>query len=422
MSKKPTQKKNTVVKKKKRRPSAQRIGVTIVAIVMLLSILLPILAQVIVVASATQSEIDALEAQQAESQARQEELESELEAIEAEQASASQTVSVLTAQLTAINSELSIIEAQILAYDEEIAVQEGERLELVALEEEQYALFCQRVRSMEEDGNVSYWSCIFGAEDFADLLDRITIVNDIIDYDQAVMNQLEATREAIEAVMADLEAAKLAQEEKQGEYEVLQLAQQDKIAEAQAVVDEISASAEAVNDLIDEENAVWAELNSQITAKQAQMEADRVANNITIDPGSGYLWPLPGFYTLTSKYGPRIHPITGVYNNHSGTDISATGGTPILAARGGQVITATYHWSYGNYVVIDHGNGDSTLYAHMNTISVSEGDIITQGSQVGTVGTTGSSTGNHLHFEVRVAGERVDPESFYPNITFNRLY
>lgn len=414
--------KQPMKKKRKPRPSAQRIAVTVVAIVMLLSILLPILAQVFVSASATQSEIDALETQQAESQARQEELEAELAVVEAEQSSASQTVSVLTAQLTAINSELSIIESQIQVYDEEIAVQEEERLDLVALEEEQYELFCQRVRSMEEDGNVSYWSCIFGAEDFADLLDRITIVNDILDYDQAVMDQLEATREAIESVMADLETAKLAQEEKQGEYEVLQLAQQDKIAEAQAVVDEISASVEAVNDLIDEENAVWAELNNEIATKQAQMEAERTENNVTIDPGSGYLWPLPGFYTLTSKYGPRIHPITGEYKNHSGTDISATGGTPILAARGGQVITATYHWSYGNYVVVDHGNGDSTLYAHMNTITVSEGDIVMQGDQLGTVGTTGSSTGNHLHFEVRVNGDRVDPESFYPNITFNRLY
>lgn len=414
--------KQPMKKKRKPRPSAQRIAVTVVAIVMLLSILLPILAQVFVSASATQSEIDALETQQAESQARQEELEAELAVVEAEQSSASQTVSVLTAQLTAINSELSIIESQIQVYDEEIAVQEEERLELVALEEEQYELFCQRVRSMEEDGNVSYWSCIFGAEDFADLLDRITIVNDILDYDQAVMDQLEATREAIESVMADLETAKLAQEEKQGEYEVLQLAQQDKIVEAQAVVDEISVSVEAVNDLIDEENAVWAELNNEIATKQAQMEAERTENNVTIDPGSGYLWPLPGFYTLTSKYGPRIHPITGEYKNHSGTDISATGGTPILAARGGQVITATYHWSYGNYVVVDHGNGDSTLYAHMNTITVSEGDIVMQGDQLGTVGTTGSSTGNHLHFEVRVNGDRVDPESFYPNITFNRLY
>ena len=160
-----------------------------------------------------------------------------------------------------------------------------------------------------------------------------------------------------------------------------------------------------------------AETQAEIAQKQKQLEEQRRQNNITIDSETSYLWPLPGYYRLSSLFGYRIHPITGEAHSHTGIDIPAPGNTPILACKSGQVVTSAYHYSYGNYVVIDHGNGNSTLYAHMSSRAVSEGDMVTQGQTIGYVGTTGSSTGNHLHLEVRDNYTRVDPESKFPSLS-----
>ena len=125
------------------------------------------------------------------------------------------------------------------------------------------------------------------------------------------------------------------------------------------------------------------------------------------------MWPLPGYYNLSSLFAGRIHPITGKPQHHTGIDIPAPSGTDILAAKSGVVTTSTYNNSYGNYVVVSHSDGTSTLYAHMSRRGVSKGEVVSQGQYIGDVGTTGSSTGNHLHLEVRVNGSRVDPTQYF---------
>ena len=120
--------------------------------------------------------------------------------------------------------------------------------------------------------------------------------------------------------------------------------------------------------------------------------------------------------SVTSFYGPRYHPITGEYHNHSGTDIGAYAGTEIYAAHGGVVLTSAYHYSYGNYVVLSRGDDITTLYAHMSKRAVKVGDVVSQGQVIGYVGSTGSSTAPHLHFEVRVKNERQDALKYYPNV------
>jgi len=129
--------------------------------------------------------------------------------------------------------------------------------------------------------------------------------------------------------------------------------------------------------------------------------------------GISLIWPTPGYTTITSPYGYRIHPITGEFKFHAGVDIGAPGGAPILAAAGGTVTISTYSRSYGNYVEIDHGNGLRTRYAHMSLRLASAGDTVTQGQEIGLVGATGDATGNHLHFEVRVNGVTYDPMRYF---------
>ena len=410
--------KKTSQKNTSKKVEPRRIVVGVLAAVMALLMLLPMVSMIISSAGAvTQSEIDALKKEQQESQAKQEELKDQLADIEADQAAAQQKRQLLTQQLNAINAEIENIDAQIAWYDGEIAQKEVERKEAEAREAEQYELFCQRVRLMEEQATVSYWSILFNAEDFSDLLDRIADVDAVMDYDNQVMNELIATREELERLQGELESARAEEQAARDQQEAKKAEQQAKVAEAQKLLDQINADAAEVNRQLDAESAAAAEIQAEIAKKQKQLEEERKQNNIVISSESGYLWPLPGYYRLSSLFGYRIHPITGVAHSHTGIDIPAPGGTSILAAKSGQVVTSAYHYSYGNYVVIDHGNGNSTLYAHMSSRAVSEGQMVSQGQVIGYVGTTGSSTGNHLHFEVRDNYTRVDPEGKYPNLS-----
>ena len=377
---------NSTSRSKGKKIDSRRIFVGVLAGAMALLLLLPIFSMIVQnVGAVTQSEIDALKEEQAASQARQEELKEELAEAKEDQAAAQEQRQILTQQLEAINDEIDTINAQIAYYDEEIAQKEEERKEVEAQEAAQYELFCQRVRAMEEEGTVSYWSILFNAESFSDLLDRVADVDAVMERDNQIMEELIATREELERLQADLETAR---------------------AEEQAAKEQQEAK-----------QADAAEIQAEITQKQQQLEEERKQNNVTISSETGYLWPLPGWYSLSSLFGYRIHPITGVAHSHTGIDIPASGGTPILASKSGQVVTSAYHYSYGNYVVIDHGNGNSTLYAHMSARAVSEGEMVTQGQVIGYVGTTGSSTGNHLHFEVRDNYTRVDPEAKFPNLS-----
>ena len=146
--------------------------------------------------------------------------------------------------------------------------------------------------------------------------------------------------------------------------------------------------------------------NGAVTAAAADASSYEVTS-----AGSG-VWPAPASHTITSNYGGRSYPLDGSYNYHLGTDIGASYGTPVVSYQAGTVLIASYHWSYGNYVVVDHGNGLSTLYAHMSALTVSAGQSVSAGQQVGLVGSTGSSTGPHLHFEVRINGSNVDPAPY----------
>ena len=144
-----------------------------------------------------------------------------------------------------------------------------------------------------------------------------------------------------------------------------------------------------------------------------KIESDILAAQRAVEYAGGeLLYPLPGHYRITSPYGGRIHPITGVWSNHGGTDIAAPNGTNILSSNDGVVIFAGYHYSYGNYIIVDHGGGIATLYAHCSRLLAYEGQAVSKGDPIALVGSTGESTGNHLHYEVRVNGVRKNPMDY----------
>ena len=368
---------------------------------------------VVVPASAvTQAEIDAMREEADDLKSQQKEIQAKLDALEADQANAMERKTLLEQQINATQAEINTIAAQIAKYDELIAQKQEELSQAEAEEQAQYELFCERVRYMEEQGEVSYWSILFSSKDFADLLDNAMMVEEIMDYDNQVMDQLIALREQIEQDKAELETARQEQQDAKAEQEAAQANLQAQESEVDALLSQISNQ----EDELEAREAQLRAASDAATAEIAAAERELAAQIANVPSESGFLWPLPGRYNLSSLFGSRKHPITGKANNHTGIDIPASSGTSILAAKSGVVTTSTYNNSYGNYVVVSHSDGTSTLYAHMVRRNCSLGDTVSQGQVIGYVGTTGSSTGNHLHFEVRVNGSRVDPINYFTDL------
>lgn len=368
---------------------------------------------VVVPASAvTQAEIDAMKEEANSLKQQQEEIQDQLDSLAADRENAMARKTLLEQQINATRAEINTIAAQIAKYDELIAQKQTELDEAEAEEQAQYELFCERVRYMEEQGEVSYWSILFSSKDFADLLDNAMMVEEIMDYDNQVMDQLIALREQIEQDKAELETARQEQQDAKAEQEAAQANLQAQESEVDALLSQISNQ----EDELEAREAQLRAASDAATAEIAAAERELAAQIANVPSESGFLWPLPGQYNLSSLFGSRKHPITGKANNHTGIDIPASSGTSILAAKSGVVTTSTYNNSYGNYVVVSHSDGTSTLYAHMVRRNCSKGDTVSQGQVIGYVGTTGSSTGNHLHFEVRVNGSRVDPINYFTDL------
>ena len=368
---------------------------------------------VVVPASAvTQAEIDAMKEEANSLKQQQEEIQDQLDSLAADRENAMARKTLLEQQINATRAEINTIAAQIAKYDELIAQKQEELSQAEAEEQAQYELFCERVRYMEEQGEVSYWSILFSYKDFADLLDNAMMVEEIMDYDNQVMDQLIALREQIEEDKAELETARQEQQDAKAEQEAAQANLQAQESEVDALLSQISNQ----EDELEAREAQLRAASDAATAEIAAAERELAAQIANVPSESGFLWPLPGRYNLSSLFGSRKHPITGKANNHTGIDIPASSGTSILAAKSGVVTTSTYNNSYGNYVVVSHSDGTSTLYAHMVRRNCSKGDTVSQGQVIGYVGTTGSSTGNHLHFEVRVNGSRVDPINYFTDL------
>ena len=338
------------------------------------------------VLAVTQADIDALKDDAGDLSAQRKELEKKLDALADDKSSAMERKNLLDQQIANTSAQISNVEAQISKYASLISEKEQELAEAEEQEAAQYELFCQRVRAMEKRGTVSYWSVLFNAESFTDLLSRVDFINEIMASDQRVIDDLKALQEQIEETKASLEDNKAEEE----------AAKADLVTEA--VLSEMEAEEEAIQ--------------AEIQRLSRELAAQQAANGQPVEsnPG-GYIWPVSSRY-ITSTVGGRTSPGGIGSTNHKGTDIGRVGYTSsVYASKAGTVIVATYSKSYGNYVVISHGSGNTTLYAHMSSIKTSVGAYVNQGDVIGITGSTGNSTGPHLHFEVTENGVRVNPLS-----------
>lgn len=332
--------------------------------------------------------------------------------------SVSEQLRQIEEQLRQAQQQLDSIQQQRIAVENDITVNEKLLAEAQKRLEGREAVFYKRVRDIYINGRLSYLDVVIGSKDFTDFANRLEILKRIIDSDIKLIEEIKkeraeiaARKQALEqsrAKLVELEkaaAAKRAEiEQKKKEREVvLQKAQNDRATAMQAV-EELNASSAQITALLKARQAERAAARAAAAAQQSSPTYSWVQ-------GSGQLgWPVSG--EITSPYGYRTHPIWGTTIYHSGIDIGVDEGTPVHAADGGTVAWSGWMGGYGYAVVIDHGNGMSTLYAHNSEVAVSEGQDVGKGQVVAYAGSTGNSTGPHVHFEVRISGDPVDPMGY----------
>ena len=337
--------------------------------------------------------------------------------------SVSEQLRQIEEQLRQATAELGTIKEQRVAVENDITLNERQLAEAQKRLEGRESVFYKRVRDIYINGRLSYLDVVIGSKDFSDFANRLEVLKRIIDSDITLINEIKKERADVEAHKQKLEAdrAKLVELEKaalakQAEIEqkkaernvVLQKAQNDRATAMQAI-EELNASSAQVSAMLKERQAARAAA-AAAAAAAAQSSGGQGASDNWVQ-GTGQLgWPVSG--EITSPYGYRVHPIWGTTIYHSGIDIGVDEGTPVHAADGGVVVWSGWMGGYGYAVVIDHGNGLSTLYGHNSELAVDEGQSVAKGQVISYAGSTGNSTGPHVHFEVRVNGDPVDPMGY----------
>lgn len=417
----------------------RKLFVSILAGIMALVMILGLIAGFIpttahaATSSELKAQLDALKADKAE-------IDAEIKRIKGQISENNDDMKEMVAQKDLIDQEIFLlyqqeenINGQIATYSLMIADKQEQLVEAETKFAELTEQNKERIQAMEEEGEVSYWSVLFQANDFPDLLDRFNMVQEIAASDKRRLEELDAAAKEVSAAKASLEVEKVALEESKTELAATQEQLDAKREEADKLLAELVAKGMEYELLVEESEEEQAKLAKDIANKEDEYEKAKyqewLATSIppTTKPKApsgggggtgnntvgGITWKVPINYTaFTSPYGWRTHPVYGGKRFHYGVDLAAPKGRPIYATRSGTVSTASYNSSAGYYVQINHGDGYRSIYMHMTHYIVKSGQSVKQGQVIGYCGSTGASTGPHLHFGISYNGSYVNPANY----------
>ena len=335
----------------------------------------------------------------------QKELLAKIKNIESEASETFENKQYLDSLITTVNSKIQAAEALCSELETQISDTEADIAEHEKLIEASTEKIKERMRANHEEGNASYLSVLLGAEGVDDFLSRLEKVNTILEYDKKTLAEYKTEKADLEAKKAELEDSKKLQEDTLATLKSDKAENERLASEAESYFSKLSNDKAAATAEYNKAKAAEEALDAQLQAMLAQIANQ---NSSQVTAAGEYMWPLPAGGYISCYFGdtdPGGRP-------HYAMDIAISAGTPIYAANDGSVVTAAWHSSYGNYILLDHGNGKSTLYAHCSGLAVSSGQSVSKGQVIGYVGSTGYSTGNHLHFEFRVNGQKVNPANY----------
>ena len=408
----------------------------IMAFVMLLTLILGLLPTPASAASSSEirKQINKLKEEKEEIKDKIAEVQDQYEQNEDEIADIISRKNVIDQEIQLLYTQINNMNEQLAAYNILIADKQDE----LDVAENRYAALNEenkiRIRTMEEEGELSYWEVLFKANSFSDLLDRLNMVQEIAASDKRRLEELDEAAKKVTEAKAALEVEKAALEESKVELADTQAQLEVKRAEADLLLSELVDKGMEYEDLMEKSEDEQAKLALEIANKKDEYDKAKYQEWLATSqppayvPGApsydtsgstgtnsvgGISWKVPINYTaFTSPFGYRIHPIYGYKKFHYGVDLAAPTGTPIYATRSGTVDTASYNGSAGYYVQINHGDGFRSIYMHMTHYVVSSGQNVTQGQVIGYCGSTGGSTGPHLHFGISYNGSYVNPANY----------
>ena len=394
--------------KKNRRTLSQRI-VSVVALILALLMLGGVLLSGLQAFAVTQSQVDKLKAQADAAKKEKDRLAKELAAAKQDVTKLSSQITLLDKQMAAAEDEIAVQEELVKELEKQAAEKQRELDESQVTLDDAYEASRRRIRFMAEYGNTSYLSILLAATDFFEFLNRLEVIRQISVSDQEMLDQLRDAKDVVAQQKASLDASlsEAAAVKSDMEKNIKTLESQREKKEKDLI------ALENKQDDINSDYAAAIEKADQLIEDYQKAAAEYSAQTPYVE--GGWMWPLPqSNNVITSKYGYRIHPVTKKYKLHTGIDLRASKGTSIFAAKAGTVVTAEYNSAWGNYVILSHGGGYTSLYAHMTKMNVKVGQSVKQGQVIGTVGSTGYSTGAHLHFELRKNNVSYNPLNEYP--------
>lgn len=401
----------------------------IMAAIMLLSLILSVLMSTAHAAQSSSEIAEQIERLKEEYDSQQK----ALDALEQTLADHNKEIANMVARKDGIDQQIVILSEQLVTINQTVSAHNlliADKQDELDSAEEKLALLQQayrdRIRAMEEQGSVSYWSVIFQASSFSDLLDRLNMISEIAHSDEMRMNQIRQLAQQVEDAKAELVLQKAQMEEAKAALLATQDSLTKKNSEAEALLFELIAIGNEYQILIDEGEQNAADLMDELAAQEKAFDEakyrewlatsttkttkSRVSGQLTNEV-NGIVWYTPTTnFVVTSKYGYRYDPFTGAWTGHNGLDMGAPKNTPIVATRSGIVSFCGYQENgAGNYVWINHGDGYKSIYMHMTRYIVEQGQYVEAGEIIGYVGTTGRSTGYHLHFGLKYGSSYVDP-------------